>query len=62
LLTESSVPTETSGHAAGPPDEPSVDPARAAVIELIAEAAMTTYDLNALIVRVTAARSGTSST
>ena len=37
-----------------PPDEPSVDPARAAVIEQIAEAAMTTYDLNALIVRVTA--------
>ncbi len=50
----SSAPTESSVPAERPPDEPSVDPARAAVIEQIAEAAMTTYDLNALIVRVTA--------
>jgi CubicO group peptidase (beta-lactamase class C family) len=52
--TETSVPTEPSVPVDRPPDEPSVDPARAAVIEQIAEAAMTTYDLNALIVRVTA--------
>jgi CubicO group peptidase (beta-lactamase class C family) len=53
----SSVPTKTSETSVPvdrPSDEPSVDPARAAVIEQIADAAMTTYDLNALIVRVTA--------